>query len=71
MTAEIRNAAAETMNVLVQRLEEAESLAIRTIPRSPSAAQKHVAKLQTALSDATVLVAAIAIIMKGEIRNTG
>ncbi|RYE71716.1 MAG: hypothetical protein EOO81_05235 [Oxalobacteraceae bacterium] len=66
MTSAIRSAAAETMNVLVDRLEEAELLAIKAIPESPIAAQKHVARLQAALSDAAVLSAAIAIIVKSE-----
>lgn len=66
MTSAIRNAAAETMNVLVDRLEEAELLAIRAIPKSPAAAQRHVAQLQAVLSDAAVLSAAIAIIVKSE-----
>jgi hypothetical protein len=67
LTSAIRSAAAETMNVLVDRLEEAELLAIKAIPKAPVAARKHVTQLQAALSDAAVLAAAIAIIMKGEI----
>jgi len=71
LTSAIRSAAAETMNILVDRLEEAELLAIRAIPKAPAAAQKHVAQLQAVLCDAAVLSAAIAIIMKGEIEKTG
>lgn len=70
MTSAIRNAAVETMSVLVDRLEEAERLAVRTIPKSPAAAQRHVAQLQAALSDAAVLSAAIAIIVKSEAVKT-
>lgn len=59
------------MNVLVDRIEEAELLAIRAIPKSPAAAKKHVTQLHAALSDAAALAAAIAIIMKGEINTAG
>lgn len=69
LTSAIRSAAAETMNVLVDRLEEAELLAIKAIPKTPAAARKHVTQLQAALSDAAVLAAAIAIIMKCEIET--
>lgn len=69
LTAEIRSAAAETMNALVQLLEEAESLAIRSIPKSPATAQKHLAHLQTTLSEAATLAGAVAIIMKGATRG--
>ncbi|OYX48783.1 MAG: hypothetical protein B7Y90_09040 [Alphaproteobacteria bacterium 32-64-14] len=48
---------------LMQSLEEAETLAIRVVPRSHAAASRHATALATATQHAATLAAAMAILI--------
>lgn len=48
---------------LMQSLEEAETLAIRTVPKSRAAARSHAVALATATQHAATLAAAMAILI--------
>lgn len=56
----------ELAAALVERLEEAEHLAIRSLPKSTKASRRQAARLRAVASDAASLAAAIDILVTRE-----
>lgn len=51
------------MAALIERLEEAENLAIRSVPRSAKASRLHTSRLRQVATDAASLATAIDILI--------
>lgn len=55
---------------LIERLEDAEHLAIRSVPKTSRASRLHTAQLRQATADAATLAAAIEILVERESKVT-
>lgn len=60
----------ELAAALVERLEEAEHLAIRSMPKTSQAARRHVAHLRQVAEDAATLAAALDILVGETSKST-